>query len=111
MWLSTMIRVGTSLVRRNVVDRACATSAVSLASPTAARSSHRPGSAPPTSSLKARSVWPSMVTSVVVVDPAQVAELEMAGERRRLAGHAFHHVAVAAQRVDVVVEDRESRAG
>ena len=34
----------------------------------------------------------------------------MAGERRRFAGDAFHHAAVAAQRVDVVVEHLEVRA-
>ena len=44
---------------------------------------------------------------VAVVDPAQVAELEVPGERRRLRAHALHHVAVAAQHVDVVVEQRE----
>ena len=46
---------------------------------------------------------------VVVVDPAQVGELQMAGERGRLAGDALHHVAVAADRIDVVVEQREVR--
>src|SRR6266581_2108493 len=33
----------------------------------------------------------------------------MPGERRRLARHAFHHVAVAAERVDVVVEQGQAR--
>ena len=33
----------------------------------------------------------------------------MAGERRRFAGDAFHHVAVAAERINVVVEQREVR--
>ena len=44
---------------------------------------------------------------VVVVDPAQVGELEVAGERGRLARHPLHHVAVAAEGVDVVVEQLE----
>ncbi len=45
---------------------------------------------------------------VAVVDPAEVAEPQMAGERGRLAADALHHAAVAAQRVDVVVEDVEA---
>ena len=44
---------------------------------------------------------------VVVVDPAEVGELEMTGERRRLPGNALHHAAVAGQRVDVIVEQLE----
>ena len=43
---------------------------------------------------------------VVVVDQGQVAELLDAGDRAGLAGHALLDVAVAAQRVDVVVERR-----
>ena len=46
---------------------------------------------------------------IVVVDPAQVGQLEMTGERRGLAGDPFHHAAVAAERVDVVVEQIEVR--
>ncbi len=46
---------------------------------------------------------------VVVVDPAQVVEAEMAGERGGLGGDSLHHAAIAAHRVDVVVEDREVR--
>jgi hypothetical protein len=41
---------------------------------------------------------------VAVVDPAQVAEHLMAGERGRFARYSLHHVAVAAQHIDVVVE-------
>src|SRR4029079_1323745 len=47
--------------------------------------------------------------AIVVVDPAQVVELEMAGERRSLRAHPFHQAAVAADRVDVVVEQVEAR--
>ena len=47
--------------------------------------------------------------AVAVVDPAKVAEHLVAGERGRFARHALHHVAVAAYRVNVVVEDREIR--
>src|SRR6185437_10050511 len=47
---------------------------------------------------------------VVIVDPAEVIEREMAGERRGLGAHALHHVAVATYRVDVVAEDLEIRA-
>src|ERR1700735_2363281 len=41
---------------------------------------------------------------IVVVDPAQIIKSEMAGKRSRLRADAFHHVAVAANRIDVVVE-------
>ena len=47
---------------------------------------------------------------VVVVDPAEVVELEVPGQRRRLAGDALHEAAVAAQRVDVEVEHLEAGA-
>ena len=46
---------------------------------------------------------------VVVVDPAEVVEAEMAGQRRRFRRDAFHHAAVAADGIDVVVEDVEAR--
>ena len=48
--------------------------------------------------------------AVAVVDPAQVAEHQMARERGGFAGDALHHVAVAAHRINVVVEHREVRA-
>src|SRR5262249_40379881 len=41
---------------------------------------------------------------VVIVDPAKIGELKMTGERGGFARDTFHHVAIAAQRVDVVVE-------
>src|SRR5262249_48552602 len=44
---------------------------------------------------------------IVVVDPAKVVQGEMARQRRRFGSHALHHAAVAANRVDVVVEDLE----
>ena len=46
---------------------------------------------------------------VVVVDPAEVVEAEVAGQRRRFRRDALHHAAVAADGVDVVVEDLEAR--
>ena len=46
---------------------------------------------------------------VAVVDPAQIAEPQMPGERGGLAPHPLHHAAVAAQCEDVVVEQREIR--
>jgi hypothetical protein len=46
---------------------------------------------------------------VVVVDPAQVVETEMAGQRGRLRANPFHQAAVAADRIDVIVEDVEAR--
>ena len=42
---------------------------------------------------------------VVVVDPAEVVELEVAGERGGFAGDALHQAAVAGDRVDVEVEE------
>ena len=46
---------------------------------------------------------------VVVVEPAQICEAEMARQRGRLARETLHHVAVAGEGVDVVVEHREVR--
>ncbi len=48
---------------------------------------------------------------VVVVDQGQVAQLLGAGDRGRLGADALLDVAVAGQRVDVVVEDRLARGG
>jgi hypothetical protein len=45
---------------------------------------------------------------VAVVDPAQVGEFQVAGDARGLGADAFHHVAVAAHDVDVMVEQRET---
>jgi hypothetical protein len=45
---------------------------------------------------------------VVVVDPAEVRELQVAGQRRGLARDPLHHAAVAGKRVDVVVEQLEA---
>src|SRR5215467_5779617 len=46
---------------------------------------------------------------VVVVDPAQVVELEVTCQRSGLRRDAFHHATVAAQRVDPVPEQLKSR--
>src|SRR5205823_6955287 len=57
--------------------------------------------------LREREVGPPLDRdAVVVIDPAEVREPQVAGERGRLARHALHHAAVAAERVDVVVEER-----
>jgi hypothetical protein len=45
---------------------------------------------------------------VAVVDPAQVGQLPVAGERGGLGGDALHDAAVAAQGVDVEVKHREA---
>src|ERR1017187_4409071 len=42
---------------------------------------------------------------VVVVQPDQLAQLEVTGQRGGLVGDAFHHVAVADQRIGSVVDD------
>jgi len=44
---------------------------------------------------------------IVVVEPAEVVELEMAGHRRGLATDALHHAAVAEDGVGVVIEQFE----
>ena len=46
---------------------------------------------------------------VVVVDPAEIVEAEMPGQRGRLGADALHQAAVAAHRIDAVVEDLEAR--
>src|SRR6185312_802150 len=46
---------------------------------------------------------------IVVVDPAQVIEAEVAGQRRRFRADAFHQAAVAAYGVNIVVEDGKVR--
>ncbi len=46
---------------------------------------------------------------VAIVDPAKIAELQMAGKRGGLAADPLHHAAVAAQREDVVIEQGETR--
>ncbi len=47
--------------------------------------------------------------TVIVINPEQVSELQMAGDRGGFAGHTLHHVAVAAEHIDAVVEQRELR--
>ena len=42
---------------------------------------------------------------VLIVNPAQIGKLQMTGQRGRLAANAFHQVAIAAERVHVVVKD------
>ena len=46
---------------------------------------------------------------IVVPDPAEVVEAEMTGQRGRFGSDAFHHAAVAAHSVDIVVENVEPR--
>src|SRR6185437_11142683 len=46
---------------------------------------------------------------VVVVDPAQIVEREMAGKRGRLGAHSLHEAPVAANGIDSVIEEIEAR--
>ena len=46
---------------------------------------------------------------IVVVDPAEIVQAEMTGEGCRFRADALHHVAVAADRIDAVVENLEAR--
>src|SRR5258708_30203572 len=41
---------------------------------------------------------------IAVIDPAQVAEHLVTGKRGSLARHALHHIAIAADRINIVVE-------
>src|SRR5439155_3207522 len=43
--------------------------------------------------------------TIVVVDPAQIGQLQMSRERCRLGTHPLHHVAIAAHGIDVVIEN------
>src|SRR5262245_6373583 len=43
--------------------------------------------------------------AVAVIDPAQVAQPLLTGKRGNFTGHPLHHVAIAADGVDAVVED------
>ena len=45
---------------------------------------------------------------IVVVNPTQVGKLQMSSQGCRFAGHAFHHVAIAAHGIHVVVEKFEA---
>src|SRR5215510_9368312 len=47
---------------------------------------------------------------VVVPDPAEIVESQMGGERRRFRADALHEAAVAAHRVDLVIENVKARA-
>src|ERR1051326_5016586 len=47
---------------------------------------------------------------VIVVNPTEIAELEMAGQRRGFACNTFHQIAIAAKSIDVVIEQRETVA-
>src|SRR5512133_971986 len=93
-----MIRLGLLDSRRNTSDaRAC--TCWSLASPTRAPChvvAEREGGRTLNGDL------------VVVVDPAQVVEPQVPGEGGGLLGDTFHHASVAAQRIDVVVEQLET---
>src|SRR5206468_11994974 len=46
---------------------------------------------------------------IVVVDPAEVIQAQVTRQGRGLGGDALHHAAVAANRIDMVVENIEAR--
>ena len=48
--------------------------------------------------------------AIVVVNPAEIRKLQMAGERSRLARHTFHQVSVTTNGVHVEIENIETRA-
>src|SRR5262249_21372655 len=43
--------------------------------------------------------------AIIIVDPDQIAEAQVSGQRRRLAGDAFHHAAIATQRHNIMRDD------
>ena len=64
-----------------------------------------------TSSVKVRACVAFDRDVIVVVNPAQIRELQVPGKRGGLAGDALHHASVSAKRVDVEVEEiLEARA-
>src|SRR5215467_13784805 len=46
---------------------------------------------------------------IVVVDPAEIVEAQVGGQRRRFRRDALHHAPISTNRIDVVIEDLESR--
>ena len=110
MWLSTMINVGRSVVFWK--DVKCPCQHFQIVGIGHAR--HIPSIAD-----KARrhiftegpTGGPIEGDRIVVVDPAEIRELQMSGERSRFAADTFHQVAVGAHRIDVEVEDLQIPAG
>jgi hypothetical protein len=45
---------------------------------------------------------------IIVVNPAEIRKLQMAGQRSGFAGHAFHEIAVPANGVYIKVKDLEA---
>ena len=107
MWLSTMMSVGRSVVFLNVAERALEhLQVVGIAH---ARDVPAVPEEPRRHVVAERQRRVALDGDlIVVVDPAQVGQLEVPGERGGLAGDPFHHAAVAAERVDVVIEQIES---
>ena len=108
MWLSTMISVGRSCValerpRRRVAIRSSVVGVADAGDVPAVAHEAR-------GDVVAEGEVGVAVDRdvVVVVDPAEVGELEVAGERGGLVGDALHQAAVAADRVDVEVEELEA---
>src|SRR6516225_5520397 len=103
MWLSTMIRVGRSLVFLNVLNaRSKHLQVVSIAN-----ARHVPAESDEARrhiiAVRERRVSLDGYV-VVIVDPTEIVEIEVSCQRGCLAGDPFHHAAVAAQRVNVIVE-------
>ncbi len=103
MWLSTMIRVG-----RSVVLEERAESPLELVEVVGVAD---PGHVPAVGQETGRDVLGKGQRGValdrdvvVVVDPAEVGELPVAGQRGGLGRDPLHHVAVAAEGVDVEVD-------
>ena len=106
MWLSTMISVGTSVVCRNIFD--------SLRNSLRVIGVADPCHIPAIGKKAGRNVVAKGEIgmafdrdAIAVVDPAEVAKHQMARERGGFAGDALHHIAVAAHRINVVVEHRK----
>ena len=64
-----------------------------------------------TSSLNDQFAGPSSVILIVVVNPAEIREFQVSGQRGCLAADPFHQIAVPAHRVHIEVENFEARDG
>ncbi len=107
MWLSTIIRVGRSVVLWNVSNaRASISQIIGVG---------HAGDVPSISHKTRRHIFAERPIRrtvernvIVVVHPAEIGEFQMSGKRCRFAANPLHQIAVRTHRVDVVIEDLKS---
>ena len=106
MWLSSMMNVGRPFVLRKIVEGVLdAIDVVGVADPQHVPAVRQEPRRDVLGERDARVAFDRDV--VVVVDPAEIVEAQVAGQRRRFRRNALHHAAVSANRIDVVIEDLE----